>query len=160
MSAIARDLLDASPLCAIATVTARGHAHVNTAYFAWSPELDLVWLSEAQARHSRNIRSNGTVAIAVYDSSQSWGTPDRGIQLFGSAREVERAAEREAETLYRERFPDHGRVALSAPYRFYRFRTRRLKLFDEHALGAAVFVTARVGARGSLAWERTEIYSA
>jgi hypothetical protein len=79
-------LLDASTLCAMATVSAGTRAHVNTAYFAWSPRFDLVWLSEPHARHSRNIDTNGTVAIAVYDSRQSWGKPDRGIQLFGSAR--------------------------------------------------------------------------
>jgi hypothetical protein len=33
-----------------------------------------------------------------------------------------------------------------------------LKVFDERALGAGVFVTATVGRRGQVAWERTEIY--
>src|SRR5438105_3450867 len=84
ISAAARRLLDASTLCAIATVSSGGRAHVNTAYFACSPELDLVWLSDPSAEHSRNVRGSGTVAIAVYDSSQTWGNPDRGIQLFGS----------------------------------------------------------------------------
>jgi hypothetical protein len=83
ITAAAHRLLDASTLCAIATVSSAGRAHVNTAYFAWSPELDLVWLSEPDAKHSRNVRSDGTVAVAVYDSGQSWGKPDRGIQLFG-----------------------------------------------------------------------------
>lgn len=158
MAAIARDLLNASPLCAIATVAPSSRAHVNTAYFASSPEFDLVWLSEPQTRHSRNIRTNGTVAIAVYDSNQSWGKPDRGIQLFGSARELEGAAIRDSETLYEERFPDYRQADLSAPYRFYRFRPRGLKLFDERALGTGVFVTAKVAGRGRLTWERTEVY--
>lgn len=157
MAAIARALLDASPLCAIATVAAGSRAHINTAYFAWSREFELVWLSEPQARHSRNIRTNGAVAIAVYDSNQSWGKPDRGIQLFGSAREVEGAAIRHAETLYEKRFPDYRQFDLS-PYRLYRFRPRRLKLFDEQALGTGVFVTAKLAGRGRLTWERTEVY--
>ncbi len=38
----ARDLLDASTLCTIATVTSRGGGHINTAYFAWSPEFDII----------------------------------------------------------------------------------------------------------------------
>jgi uncharacterized protein YhbP (UPF0306 family) len=57
-------------LCAIATVSPGNRAHVNTAYFAWSREFELVWLSEPAARHSRNLRANSTAAIAVYDSSQ------------------------------------------------------------------------------------------
>jgi uncharacterized protein YhbP (UPF0306 family) len=156
MATTARRLLDASTLCAIATVTPGGLAHVNTAYFAWSPAFDLVWLSEPRASHSRNIRENDSVAVAVYDSGQTWGRPDRGIQLFGRAREVERAAD-DVEALYAARFPDYTGTELSA-YRFYALRPRRLKLFDERELGTGVFVTARIGADRRLVWERTEIY--
>jgi uncharacterized protein YhbP (UPF0306 family) len=159
MTALAAELLDASPLCAIATVAPRSRAHVNTAYFAWSPDFDIVWMSEPDARHSRNLRTNKTVAIAIFDSGQTWGEPDRGIQLFGSAREVEgRAAER-AQALYARRFPRFREFDLAA-YRFYLFRARRFKLFDEPALGTGVFVTASVAGGGRLTWERTEIYRA
>ena len=154
----AGSLLDASPLCAIASVDGRGGAHVNTAYFAWSPDFEVVWLSEPRARHSRNVRANASVAIAVYDSRQSWGRPDRGIQLFGSARELTGKAVGEGEALYGARFRRYRPDKLSE-YRFYRFRPRRLKLFDERGLGAGRFVTARV-TRGGLVWERTEIYRA
>jgi uncharacterized protein YhbP (UPF0306 family) len=153
----ARRLLDGSTLCAIATVSPGNRAHVNTAYFAWSREFELVWLSEPAARHSRNLRANSTAAIAVYDSSQSWEKPDRGIQLFGSAREVAAPAARPAERVYARRFPESAQADLS-PYRFYRFRPSRMKLFDEAALGAGVFVTATVRSGGRIAWERTEIY--
>jgi uncharacterized protein YhbP (UPF0306 family) len=157
MTAMARELLNASPLCAIATVAPGGRAHVNTAYFAWSPDFDLVWLSESRAKHSRYVRANDTVAVAVYDSSQVWGEPDRGIQLFGSAREVEGGSAHDSEALYAKRFPEYRPSDLSA-YRFYRFRTRHLKLFDERALGTGVFVTASMTGERRLAWERTEIY--
>jgi uncharacterized protein YhbP (UPF0306 family) len=153
MARTARSLLDASTLCAIATVGSDGRVHVNTAYFAWSPTFELVWMSEPRARHSRNIRANASAAIAVYDSSQSWGRPDRGIQLLGSARETAD----EVDSTYAERFPDFRPGELGA-YRFYRFRPRRLKLFDEQELGPGWFVTARVAAGGRLEWERTEIY--
>jgi len=155
----ARRLLDASTLCAIATASSDSRAYVNSAYFAWSPRLDLVWLSDPDARHSRNLRTNTTAAIAVYDSKQVWGEPDRGIQLFGSAREVAGRTVRDAERVYAKRFPAYSPVNLSG-YRFYRFRPRRVKLFDERALGVGVFVTATVGGGGRLAWERTEIYDA
>jgi uncharacterized protein YhbP (UPF0306 family) len=159
MAALAAELLDASPLCAIATVAPGSRAHVNTAYFAWRPDFDIAWLSEPDAKHSRNLRANRTVAIAVFDSGQTWGEPDRGIQLFGSAREVEgRAAER-ARTLYARRFPRSRELDLAA-YCFYVFRARRLKLFDERALGSGVFVTAKVAGGGRLTWERTEVHRA
>ncbi len=157
MMALAAELLDASPLCAIATVAPGSRAHVNTAYFAWSPDFDVVWMSEPNARHSRNLRANPTVAIAVFDSSQTWGEPDRGIQLFGAAREVEGHAVERARTLYANRFSRLAELDLTA-YRFYLFRPRRLKLFDERRLGTGVFVTAKLPGRGRLTWERTEVY--
>ena len=157
MATTARRLLDASTLCAIATVTPGGRAHINTAYFAWSLDFEIVWLSDPRARHSRNLRANNAVAIAVYDSTQTWGKPDRGIQLFGSAREARGENRSQAATLYAKRFSDFTAAELSA-YRFYVFRPRRLKLFDERVLGAGTFVTARLTRDRRLAWERTEIY--
>ena len=154
---IAADLLNASTLCAIATASRSGTPHVNTAYFAWSRDWTLVWLSEPRARHSRNVRDTGSAAVAVFDSSQSWGKADRGIQLFGAARPVAGAAEARARETYRRRFRDYREHDFAA-YRLYELTPHRLKLFDEEKLGAATFVTAKV-ARGHLAWERTEIYT-
>jgi uncharacterized protein YhbP (UPF0306 family) len=154
---VAGDLLDSSALCAIATVSPHGRAYINTAYFAWSAELDLVWMSAPDARHSRNLSANPTAAVAVYDSNQMWGNPDRGIQLFGSAREVAGRAARSAEQVYTRRFPPSADTDLSA-YSFYRFRARRIKLFDESELGPGVFVTASVGSGRQVAWERTDTY--
>ena len=151
-----RRLLDQSKLCAIATVSPGKRAHVNTAYFAWSPAFDIVWLSAPEARHSRNIRANPSAAVAVYRSTQTWGRADHGIQLFGRARELRGQAARAAERLYVDRFSAYS-SDLDA-YRFYRLRPRRLKLFDEHALGGATFVTVAVGADGRLRWVRTETY--
>ena len=154
---IARRLLDASTLCAIATVTPEGSAHVNTAYFAWTAQLDVVWLSDPDATHSRNLGSNVTSAIAVYDSGQSWGGQDHGIQLFGPAVEAEGAAASTAEAAYASRFPAYRRQPTSS-YRFYVFRPTRVKLFHERELGGGCFVTATVDEAGRLVWAATEIY--
>jgi uncharacterized protein YhbP (UPF0306 family) len=151
-----RRLLDESKLCAIATVSPGPGAHVNTAYFAWGPVFEIVWLSSPEAHHSRNIRANPSTAIAVYRSTQTWGGSDRGIQLFGTAREVQGRIARAAEQLYAARFRAYA--ADLAAYRFYRLRPRRIKLFNEHALGGATFVTVAVGAGGRLRWLRTESY--
>jgi uncharacterized protein YhbP (UPF0306 family) len=157
VAATAESLLEASTLCAIATVTPAGQPHVNTAYFAWTPDLRLVWLSEPGAQHSRNIRANRNASVAVYDSEQRWGGSDRGIQLFGTARELERSADNGADRLYAARFSDYRRQELDA-YRFYVFRPRRLKVFDESKLGAGVFVTARLSRDRRLVWERSDIH--
>ena len=151
---IARGLLNASTLCSIATVSSDGRPHVNTAYFAWSPAFDVVWVSAPTARHSRNIRRDPAVAIAVYDSTQRWGGFDRGIQLFGAARELTARMADEGARLYGRRFTKYARGELRA-YRVYRFRPRALKLFHERELGGGTFVTAKVAPDG-LVWVRTE----
>jgi uncharacterized protein YhbP (UPF0306 family) len=158
LGAAARSLLDASTLCAIATAAPGGRAYVNTAYFAWSDAFEIVWLSHPDARHSRNIDANRSAAVAVFDSTQTWGNPDRGVQLFGSARIALARAHGVAEAIYASRFPDYGRDEFSA-YRLYMLRPRQVKLFDERALGAGVFVTAKVDG-GRLAWQRTDRYRA
>ena len=112
LAAVTRRLLDESTLFALATVVPDGAAHINTAYVAWSHTLELVWLSHPDAQHSRNIATNPTAAVAVYDSSQSWGKPDRGLQLFGSAAKLQDADD--ATALYAERFPGYRREDVEA----------------------------------------------
>ena len=58
MAAAARRLLDASMLCAIATVTPSGRAYVNTAYFAWTRDYEIDWLS-APREHPKQRLSRG-----------------------------------------------------------------------------------------------------
>ena len=156
LGSLARSLLRESKLCAIATVNADGSGHINTAYFAYGSRFEIVWVSAPQARHSRNISERARIAVAVFDSTQTWGRDDRGIQLFGTARALSGRAAREAERIYVKRFADARDIGES--YRFYRFRPRRVKLFDEAKLGGATWVTARVRADGALEWERTERY--
>jgi uncharacterized protein YhbP (UPF0306 family) len=156
LAVIARRLLDESKLCAIATITPGGRAHINTAYFAWGPEFEMVWLSAPDARHSRNVRANGSAAAAVFRSTQTWGGSDRGIQLFGRARELRGRASLEAERLYAKRFRAYeGNLPA---FRFYRLATRRMKLFDERVLGGGTFVTVGVQ-RGRVKWEKTESFA-
>ena len=157
LQAIASEMLDAAALCAIATVTDDGGAYVNTAYFASGPELQLVWLSEPDATHSRNIRERRTSAVAVYDSAQIWGRPDRGIQLFGAAHQAAAAESTAAAALYGRRFPEFRSSDLGA-YRFYVFTPARVKLFDEQQLGPGRFVVAIADEAGRLTWETTEVY--
>lgn len=159
VSMLAHSLLEVSTLCAIATVTPRRRAHVMTAYFAYTVDFHIVWISEVSAQHSMNLRSDRTAAIAVFDSRQTWGRSDRGIQLFGTATRPRGARARSAMETYIGRFPSYVSEGVSA-YVPYVFRTRRMKLFDEAVLGDGVFVTCIVRPDGRVAWERTEVYSA
>ena len=146
---VARRLMNASPLCSLATVTPGGRAHINHMYFAWTDRYEAFWYSDPESRHSRNLDHNSTAAITIYDSRQVNGRPDRGIQLFGSAGI---ATGDDARRVYTRKFRGLDPSGFTA----YRFRARAVKLFDEPAFGPATFVTARV-TRNGLVWAKTEV---
>jgi len=100
---------------------------------------------------------NASAAVAVFRSTQTWGGSDRGVQLFGRARELRGRAALEAERLYAKRFRAYE-GDLPA-FRFYRLATRRLKLFDERVLGGGTFVTLSVHSGGRVKWEKTESFA-
>jgi uncharacterized protein YhbP (UPF0306 family) len=149
--------MNASMLCALATVWPGGRAHINHMYFAWNDGFDVVWISDPQSRHSRNLLANPSAAVTIYDSNQTWGLPDRGIQLFGTAAPVSGRAAGDAQRAYSARFPSHDPSAADS-YPYYRFRPREVKLFYERVLGEGTLVTARVSKKG-LAWARTEVFA-
>ena len=146
-----RRILHRNVLCSIATVTPGGRAYVNTAYFAFSSDLDLYFLSHPDSHHCRNLAKNRSVAMTVFPSAQKWGEDDFGLQLFGTGARAAGRLAGTAEKLYAKRFRGYASwIAGLDPddrareYRFYRFRTSRLKLFDERNFGGAVFVSANV----------------
>ncbi|HJZ86050.1 MAG TPA: pyridoxamine 5'-phosphate oxidase family protein [Polyangia bacterium] len=136
------DILASNRLCSIATVTADRRAHIHTAYFCFSSQLDLFFLSHPSALHCRNLATHRSAAATVFSSAQTWSGPDRGLQLFGTC-----APATGAERLYARRFPAYT----ASEYRFYRFRPRQLKLLDEAEFGDGIFVTATIrrSSRGS-----------
>src|SRR5213082_1672402 len=150
---VARRLMNASPLCALATVSPGGRAHINHMYFAWSDRYEVVWISDPESLHSRNLARNSSAAVTIYASKQVWGKPDRGIQLFGTAGV---AASKQAARAYAGRFKDFDADSNELPY--YRFRPRTVKLFDERSLAPGMLVTARVNA-GRLVWTKTEVWA-
>ncbi|TMD73756.1 MAG: pyridoxamine 5'-phosphate oxidase family protein [Chloroflexi bacterium] len=150
---VARRLMNASPLCSLATVTPGGRAHINHMYFAWTDRFEVVWISDPDSLHSRNLTGNRSAAVTIYASNQVWGKPDRGIQLFGTAAVT---ASPEAPRAYGKRFRDFDAGSNDLPY--YRFRPRTVKLFDERSLAGGTLVTARV-TRDGLAWLKTEVWA-
>ena len=125
-------------------------------YFAWNERLDVVWISDPDSRHSRNLAVNSSAAVTIFASDQRWGQSDRGIQLFGRAGRHSGRTAAEAEHTYSARFPYDPAAADAYPV--YRFRPREVKLFYERALGAGTLVTARVTGSG-LAWRRTDVFA-
>ncbi len=139
-------ILRANVLCSMATVR-NSLAHINTAYFCYSPDLELFFLSDPRSTHARNLGANPAMAMAVFSSNQVWGQPDAGLQFFGRCVEARGHFARQAQRLYVRRFRDYDASGLQE-YRFYRFVPQRVKIFDERALGGGIFVVVRVMRRG------------
>jgi len=91
-------ILEDNLLCSVATVAPEGRAHVNTAYFCYSDDLELFFLSHPTAVHSQNVSRNASMAMTVFSSSQQW-----------AIRELEGKS------------PEQN---LAREYRFYRFVVR------------------------------------
>jgi uncharacterized protein YhbP (UPF0306 family) len=141
-------ILAANTLCSIATEAEPDHPHIHTAFFAFSADLDLFFLSHPNAAHSRHLSRVPHVAIAVFDSHQVWGTPHAGLQLFGAAEPAREVHADRARALYAARFPqyvDYGKSSPDTAFKallFYRVHPQRVKVFDEKAFGDEVHITA------------------
>jgi len=149
-------ILRENMLCSMSTVNRLNRAHINTAYFCYSPSVELYFLSDLASVHSRNLSRNSSMAMVIFRSTQNWGSPDRGLQLFGTCAEARGAEAVRAERLYARRFPlyskwlrgtskdDKRQAALLLSYRFHHFLPERVKVLDEAEFGGGVFVTVRV----------------
>src|SRR5207245_508273 len=75
-------------LCSMSTVAPGNRPHINTAYFAYTPELMVYFLSDPSSRHCRNLKRNPSLAMTIFRSAQEWGGEDRGLHLFGICRQT------------------------------------------------------------------------
>ena len=165
-------ILRENVLCSMSTVAPGNRAHINTAYFCYTPELVLYFLSDPDSRHGRNLERSPSLAMTIFKSAQEWGGQDRGLQLFGTCRRTLGRGANEAERVYAARFSPYARwmkgmspaerrqAALLRSYAFYRFLPSRIKILDEREFGGAIFVTARVmrrpRAKSVVRWSGTE----
>ena len=148
-------LLTATPLCSMATRSAAGVVDINTAFFAFSPDLDLYFLSHPGSAHCRNLGHVPEMALTVFASDQAWGVPHSGLQLYGSGSRVPGAAVERARAQYAARFPgyfdnvlrygeDLEATAGLAGLVLYQFAPARIKLLDEPEFGDEVFILIEV----------------
>lgn len=136
----------------MATRSEAGVLNINAAFFAFGPELELYFLSHPASVHCRNLLHSGQMAVAVFDSHQTWGLRHSGLQLFGRGGPVAPGRIEHAQRLYAARFPRYFDLVLraseasgnpdSGPLRFYRFAPERIKILDEEDFGDEVYVTA------------------
>ncbi|HYY90724.1 MAG TPA: pyridoxamine 5'-phosphate oxidase family protein [Candidatus Dormibacteraeota bacterium] len=146
-------ILRSTELCSLSTVTPEGNAHSAHVYFAYTPKLDLYFLSDPDSLHCKNLETNPSMSVSVFDSAQRnfVGPGDRGVALYGRCFETKKSEAERAEEVYAKRFKPYGAWRASPGYdkeaqrlRFYRFAASRIKVLDEPVFGSAVFMGASV----------------
>jgi nitroimidazol reductase NimA-like FMN-containing flavoprotein (pyridoxamine 5'-phosphate oxidase superfamily) len=83
----AKTILDAIKYATLATVSSDGDPWNSPVYYVADENYNLYWASYTESQHSKNIRTNGKVFIAVYDSTVPWGT-GTGVFIQAKAWEV------------------------------------------------------------------------
>jgi uncharacterized pyridoxamine 5'-phosphate oxidase family protein len=83
----AAKILDQIIYATIATVGEDGQPWNSPVFTAFDGELNFYWTSDKDAQHSQNIRANGKVFLAIYDSTVPQGTGE-GVYIMAEAREI------------------------------------------------------------------------
>ena len=145
-------ILAKTDLCSIATIKGKSQSYIHTAYFAYSKRLELFFLSGPQTQHCLNLKTNSSVAVAVYDSRQTWNRAKKGLQLWGSCAVAKGRKKTEAAYRYGKRFNAYRKwiASLSTEERseftsqFYVIKVKSMKIFDEAVFGEDAFVSLRL----------------
>ena len=147
-----RALLSQGTLCSLASVSAESKAHINTCFFAFDSSLRLFILSEPESRHTRYFKTNPSAAIAIFDSSQEWGNPLRGIQLFGEIKKVDAGTVVHGYETYAKRFLKFSDwikkpmelLSGACTTELVVFETKQITLFDEKTFGKDAFIHCEI----------------
>ena len=83
MRADPRAVIDEGVFMTLATADADGVPWASPVWFAPSGYSELLWVSDPNARHSRNIAARPEIAIVIFDSRQ---TPGDGLAVYMEAR--------------------------------------------------------------------------
>jgi hypothetical protein len=139
----------------MATRSEAGTVDINAAFFAYTSDLTLYFLSNPAAAHCRNLSHIPQMAVIVFDSHQRWGEPHAGLQLFGLGGKVPPDRLDQGRASYAARFsgyfdlvlrPAEGGPASTGPaaLQLYSFVPTRLKLLDEPEFGDEMYISAMV----------------
>jgi hypothetical protein len=88
-AAVARAIVDGGRYMTLGTADSGGVPWVSPVWFALAPGgyRELLWVSDPQARHSRNLAARPEAAIVIFDSHAPVGT-GRGVYMAAVAEQV------------------------------------------------------------------------
>ena len=114
----------------LATVDPDGTPRATPLFFATDGTIGLLFLSDPDSQHSRNLSRDPRAAVGIYPQEQDWQRI-RGLQMKGRVDVPADAEAKEAMTCYRSRFPFIAAIQTAiAKGRIYRFRPHWVRLID------------------------------
>jgi pyridoxine/pyridoxamine 5'-phosphate oxidase len=75
-AADARRIIDANVYLTLATADAEGRPWASPLWFAHDGYARFLWVSNPEARHSRNLAERAQAAIVIFDSTPRQGVPE------------------------------------------------------------------------------------
>lgn len=145
-------MLESTELCSMATIGPDDEAHISTAYFCYDEELYFYFLSDPATRHCQDVAIRPTMAMAIFRTTQQWGSVLSGLQLFGTSELAKGQEVDRSKRAYEMRYPAFSKYWSSLdqearqkfPSRFYIFRPAWIKILEENEFGEETFVDAQV----------------
>lgn len=64
------------------------HPWIASVYYSFDEDLNLYFLSDPATLHCKQIAKNPLVAVSIADSTQKVGDLKKGLQLYGTARQI------------------------------------------------------------------------
>jgi uncharacterized protein YhbP (UPF0306 family) len=144
-------ILQTNELCSMATVD-NTLPYINTAYFAYTNDLTIYFLSNPSRQHSLNLASNPAISLSIFNGTQPFASLAQGLQIFGKCWLTKEANARKAFDVYSKRFPkllqevpcfeDYEAGVIQS--RLYELRATNVKIFDEPSFGKGIWVVVSV----------------
>lgn len=121
--------------------------HANNVYYAYNNEWDIVFVSDRNTVHGKNIQVKESVSLVVYNEPQAYGVNHQGIQMEGTCKEATGEDLFKSWLLYVKRFPvfknlmsDINQIVKGlVDTRIYIIKVSDIKVMDIPALGKGNF---------------------
>ena len=141
----ARRLIDTGLHMTVATVDPAGRPWVSPVFYSIDDEWQLYWVSDKDALHSENVRSQPDVAIVIHGSLA--GAVD-AVYIRAAATELEEESEvrhgmdviARREQVEKWRIEDISEVTGDGPWRIYKAVRKRTEVRVERAKGGKTIV--------------------
>jgi uncharacterized protein YhbP (UPF0306 family) len=125
-----RALLEETTTMVLATRMPDGTPRTTPVFFAMDESLHLIFLSDPDSVHSRNLDASPHASAAMYPEESNWRKL-RGVQMTGLARALDGSQAEAARRTYARRFPFVAELASAmAASRIYAFTPSWVRLID------------------------------